>query len=393
MRSGRPLWVVGAGWLAWVGCSSDAATTPPPAPALDDNCARLDGLDALPRPASYVYDWSCVGEVEPTGALVTGPTPGDDCTSGIWPELDELSAICPTVSDVRRTDPVSGRELPSADPRPLPTEVPVSEAGRFARGEAPASYPSTLRVVTWNLEYTAHLDEQIAVLTSHPELSSGDVYLLSEVDRCSSRNGVRRAARLIAEALEADYVYGVEFVELDIGRDVGGDTGQAIVSRRPLRDARLSCHTSQHDWFASEEEPRLGQRVFLHAEIPAGDTSVRVYAVHLESNDLFGDLRSVQSKELLDDAQVLACERPQIMAGDFNAPYCGAPELEVLRDAGFVDAMGVVGDVGPTHRGGFRLDYVFAKGFRVIGGGVVRELAASDHDALWIDLELASSAP
>jgi endonuclease/exonuclease/phosphatase family metal-dependent hydrolase len=278
--------------------------------------------------------------------------------------------------------------LPSHDTRTLPVDIPVSESGSFLPPNAAGPYPSSLRIVTWNMEYTDDLDSQIETLATHPELKKGDVFLLSEVDRCSSRNDTRRAARILAEALDAQYVYGIEFVELEIDRDIGGDTGQAIISRRPLSGAALTCHSSQYDWFASTEEPRLGQRVFLHADVPVGESSVRVYALHLESNDLFGDLRSVQSKELLDVSQALACERPQIIAGDFNAPYCGAPELEVLRDAGFVDAIGVTGDVEATHSGGFRLDYVFTKGFEVVDGGVVRGLGASDHDALWIDLAL-----
>lgn len=353
-----------------------------------DGCARQEGLDALPAAASYAYDWTCSGEVAPTEAPIAGAPVPDDCTTGIWPDLDDTAAVCPTVSDVLRTDPVSGRELPSVDARTLPIDIPVSEAGSFLPSSLPASWPRTLRVVAWNMEYTAHLDTQIEALTTHPELSKGDVFLLSEVDRCSTRNDTRRAARRIAEALDAEYVYGIEFVELDIDRDIGGDTGQAIVSRRPLSGAALTCHTSHFDWFASEDEPRLGQRVVLHADVPVGDQSARVYALHLESNDLFGDLRSVQSKELLDRAQELACERPQIVAGDFNAPYCGAPELDVFRGAGFTDAIGTAGDVQPTHKNGFRLDYAFEKGFRVVAGGVVRGLDASDHDALWVDLEL-----
>ncbi len=47
-----------------------------------------------------------------------------------------------------------------------------------------------------------------------------------------------------------------------------------------------------------------------------------------------------QLLEVVDAAQALACDRPQILGGDFNAPYCGAPELDVLRGAGFVDAVG-----------------------------------------------------
>jgi endonuclease/exonuclease/phosphatase family metal-dependent hydrolase len=252
----------------------------------------------------------------------------------------------------------------------------------------PSDWPSRLKVVAWNLEYSEHLDEQLAALTTHANLADADVYLLSEVDRCSERNGMRRAARELAEGLEGVYLYGIEYVELEIDRVAGGDTGQAIVSRRPLSGAALSCHSSQFDWLASEDQPRLGQRVVLHADVPIGPTSARVYAVHLESNDLAGDKRAVQAKELLDQAQLRACDRPQILAGDFNAPYCGAPELEILRDAGFVDAVGLAGDTEPTSSNGFRLDYVWTRGFRVVAGGAPRDLGVSDHDPVWVELEL-----
>jgi endonuclease/exonuclease/phosphatase family metal-dependent hydrolase len=361
---------------------------PPPAEPEPELCKRQAQLDSIPAPESYQYDWTCSGSVPAAGEALPTTEVGDDCTIGVWPDLDDTVDICPTVSEAVRTDPVSGLELPSDDPRPLPLDIPVSEAGSFLPPSLPASWPSTLRVVAWNLEYTSHLDEQIDVLTTHPELSTADLYLLSEVDRCSSRNDKRRAARLMAEALEAAYVYGIEFVELEIDRDVGGDTGQAIISRRPLSSAALTCHSNHFDWFASADEPRLGQRVALHADLPVGDQSVRVYAIHLESNDIFGDLRSIQSKELLDAAQARACERPQIIGGDFNAPYCGAPELDVLRGADFADAIGMAGHTEPTHQNGMRLDYVWTRGFRIIDGGVVTDLGVSDHDALWVDLEL-----
>jgi endonuclease/exonuclease/phosphatase family metal-dependent hydrolase len=306
----------------------------------------------------------------------------------VWPDLDDTIDVCPTLSATQRVDPVSGKTLPSQDARALPIDIPVTESGSFLPAALPDVWPATLRVVAWNVEYSAHLDEQIAALTSVPELAAADLFLLSEVDRCSARNGVQRAARRFAEALNAAYVYGIEFVELEIDRVAGGDTGQAIVSRRPLSGAALSCHSSHFDWFASNDEPRLGQRVVLHADLPIGDRTARVYAVHLESNDVAGDKRAVQSKELLDAAQLLACDRPQIAAGDFNAPYCGAPELEVFRTVGFQDAIGLAGDLQPTHENGLRLDYVWTRGMRVVAGGVVRDLQASDHDAVWADLEL-----
>ena len=370
--------------MALVACSEEQ-TTPPPATA--ELCERVDALDALALPESYAYAWTCSGEVprDPTTPALNAP---DDCTTGIWPDLDDTTAVCPTLSSAQRTDPVSGKMLPSADSRTLPIDIPVSESGSFLPPSLPEAWPNTLRVVAWNMEFTAHLDQQITALTTLPELANADVYLLSEVDRCSARNGTRRAARMLAEALQGMYVYGIEFVELDIGRMVGGDTGQAIVSRRPLSGVALTCHSSHYDWFASEDQPRLGQRVVLHADIPIGDRFARVYAVHLESNDIAGDKRAVQAKELLDAAQRLACDRPQIAGGDFNAPYCGAPELEVFRKSGFVDAVATAGDVDPTHANGLRLDYLWTRTLKIRAGGVIRGLAASDHDPVWIDLEL-----
>lgn len=329
--------------------------------------------------AVYEYDYACVGEIPPTGALVDEPPPAEDCSAGIWPDLDPLSQVCPTYTEVE------GGELPPDDPRSLPVEIPVSESGSFL-GTPPTTYSNTIKVVAWNMQYTSHLDDQIETLVSHPLLADADVWLLSEVDRCSLRNGMRRAAREMAQRIGGDYVYGIEFVEL--GEGVQGDTGQAIISRRPITGAGLTCHSSEEDWFASENEPRLGSRIALHADIPVGESYARVHAVHFESNDIFGDKRVKQVREMLDQSQARACDRPQIVAGDFNTWYCTAPELEVLRRSGFSDALMTLGDVEETSKNGLRLDYVWTRGFRVVDGGVVRNLDQSDHHALWAVLEL-----
>lgn len=357
--------------------------------------AGLDALalerDAYFDPARFIdaaafeYEWSCTGEIAPALVAPDAAPVAEDCSAGIWPDL-ALAQVCPTISAATRVDPDTGAALPPDDARALPIAVPVSESGSFLPAELPATWPDTLRVVAWNMEYSRHLDEQIATLVDDPELGSADVYLLSEVDRCSTRNGVRRAARELARRVGGAYVYGIEFVELSIGRVIGGDTGQAIVARRPLRDATLLCHSSQYDWFADDGEPRLGQRVALSAEIPVGDGWVRVHSVHFESNDALGERRVVQVKELLDHAQAAACERPQIVAGDFNTWYATAPERVVMREAGFVDALETLGDTMGTHRSGRRLDYAYVRGLDVRAGGVRRDVETSDHAPLWIDL-------
>jgi endonuclease/exonuclease/phosphatase family metal-dependent hydrolase len=340
-------------------------------------------IDAL----TYEYEWSCSGEVPPVLDPPTTAPPVEDCSAGVWPDLP-LEAVCPTLSEVTRTDPDTGAALPPADDRSLPISVPVSESGSFLPADLPSEWPSTLRVVEWNMEFTRGLEEQIETLASDPELSRGDVFLLSELDRCSARNGVRRAARLLAQRLGADYAYGIEFVELSIGRTVGGDTGNAIVSRRPMRGVTMLCHSAQYDWFADDGEPRLGQRVVVSAEIPVGDTWARVHSVHFESNDVLGTARTVQVKETLDHAQASACERPQIIAGDFNTWYPRAPERFVMARAGFVDSFEVLGDVGATHASGRHLDYVYVRGFVPTAGAILRDVRTSDHYPLWVDLVL-----
>lgn len=332
----------------------------------------------------FAYAWTCTGDVAPA-SLAPPASTYDDCPDGTWPAL-AVEQFCPTVSELTRVDD-AGMTLPPADDRALPLELAPQEAGSFRTTTLP-SYPSRLKVVSWNLEYTASLDAQLEALTTNPRLADADVYLFSEMDRCTTRNGNRRAIREIARAIGGDYVYGVEFVELDFGRVIGGDTGQAIVSRRPLVDAALTCHSSQHDWFAEQREPRLGQRIRLAADIPAGETSVRVHAIHLESSDLQGEKRVIQAREVLDRAQLEACDRPQVISGDFNAWYCSAPELEVLRRSEFVDATRAMGDVEGTHDNGLRLDMVWTRGTEVIDAGVVRGLGLSDHDPVWAVLDV-----
>jgi endonuclease/exonuclease/phosphatase family metal-dependent hydrolase len=391
-RRARSLLVALIALVALTGCEADAPATPPmdagfDAGAMEGGRPRRGPGRILPDEV-FEYDWSCTGEVAPSNTPLPTDAVPDDCTTGIWPDLDALTQVCPTPPSASQIDPTSGREVPiPGDTRTSPVEIPVAEAGSFAPATRPTSFPRTLKVVAWNVEYTRKLDGQITTLTTHPDLRDADVYLLGEVDRCSRRNGVRRAARLLAQALEADYAYGIEFVELSIDREVGGDTGQAIVSRRPLSGLAQLCHTGSYDWLGTSDEPRLGQRTALHGDIPVGDTSVRVFSIHFENNDALGELRTTQLRETLDAAQRLACERPSIVAGDFNTWYDTAPELYVAERAGYVDAVKVAGDTEPT-RGGLRLDYLFSRGFRVRAGGVVRGLDQSDHDPVWATLEL-----
>jgi hypothetical protein len=158
-----------------------------------------------------------------------------------------------------------------------------------------------LRVAEWNIERgvneqrvelsfsDSHRFEQIAEETYHDTrlrdlrkalaiLRSADVIILDEVDLGMTRTDYRDIAKDLAQALHFNYVYGVEFVELNrlylgeksldriaeqrphdphevFGVDPGryrGLEGTAVLTRYPIRNARIVRLPECYDWFHGE---------------------------------------------------------------------------------------------------------------------------------------------
>ena len=107
-------------------------------------------------------------------------------------------------------------------------------------------------------------------------LKAADVWILNEVDWGVKRTQYREIIRELGEALDMNWAYGVEFLEID-SKQLGTDTfddredeadrqqlleefkvdkdrvralhGNAVLSRYPIRDARLVPFTVGYDWF------------------------------------------------------------------------------------------------------------------------------------------------
>jgi endonuclease/exonuclease/phosphatase family metal-dependent hydrolase len=145
------------------------------------------------------------------------------------------------------------------------------------------------------LELRAHISVQLAIL------QAADVIVLNEVDWGVNRTRFRDVAGELAAALDMNYAYGVEFVEVDprtMGLDshhlnldfpaacvLPGETraealqrlrealqpdparyrglhGTAIFSRYPLRNVRvIRFHTQGYDWYRDEKCSGITQRV------------------------------------------------------------------------------------------------------------------------------------
>jgi endonuclease/exonuclease/phosphatase family metal-dependent hydrolase len=283
--------------------------------------------------------------------------------------------------------------------------IGVSGPRAGARGDFGKRF---IRVATWNIERGVEFDAIKAALSndqrffrrlSHADrgskfnlneileqaamLSRADVVVLNEADWGLARTDYRNVARELANALQMNYAFGVEFVEVDplsLGTETfegESDTdkselvehlavdksrtlglhGTAIVSRFPLRNVRLVPFKNQgHDWYEDEKkgvsalekskrkgagvvfgekiarEVRRGGRMMLLADveepsIPGG--VMTIVATHLEAKAKPAE-RLKQLEELL--AQIQSLANPVVIAGDMNTSGSDATPTSFQRE-------------------------------------------------------------
>jgi endonuclease/exonuclease/phosphatase family metal-dependent hydrolase len=200
-------------------------------------------------------------------------------------------------------------------------------------------------------------------------LRASDILVLNEVDLGVTRTGYRNVARDMAEALNMNYVFGVEFVEVDplvLGLEqprIDGDPeavemlrssftpdksrflglhGNAILSKYPIRRASVRRLPLCYDWYTKEVESisyiekgirwgsdvaflervsreiRRGDRMAIIADLAVPDApggTITVVAAHLE-NKCKPACRQRQMRELL--TWIRDVRNPLILAGDLN---------------------------------------------------------------------------
>ncbi|MGH9339962.1 MAG: endonuclease/exonuclease/phosphatase family protein [Acidobacteriota bacterium] len=271
----------------------------------------------------------------------------------------------------------------------------ASDRGAMPFRPAVPGFGAGIRVALWNIERGLKFDFVKAAFSNDTELvirpeasenaaledqlsrikhqmlllQEADVIVLNEVDWGMKRTGYRNVAKELAAALNMNYAFGVQFVEVDplsLGierfEEMDPETqarlieytrvdrqrykglhGTAILSRYRLNNVRLIPFDHQsHDWYEDEKKgmPRLesgkrtlaemvflqkmhrqvrrGGRMMLMAEIADPDIPTGkavVIATHLENHaQPAGRLR--QLKELL--ARIQDVAHPVIIAGDMN---------------------------------------------------------------------------
>ena len=236
-----------------------------------------------------------------------------------------------------------------------------------------AAVPGQLRVVTWNIERGV----RFAAIVSTLKRLEADVILLQEVDRFADRSGNRDVASDLAQELRMHWVTGGEFQEIgEGGRGRAATSNHAILSRFPIVDAQLTVFARQArwKWKANPLQPRRGGRVAIRAET----AGVTFYNLHLESGDS-DPVRQEQLEEVL-RAHGSASSSVAIIGGDLNTgERARRGLLQRMTDAGFVDALGPIGNRLTSSKYPRPVDWIFVHGAQRVGGHVEAVQKVSDH--------------
>jgi endonuclease/exonuclease/phosphatase family metal-dependent hydrolase len=187
--------------------------------------------------------------------------------------------------------PACGRQTNFLEPGPR-------FEGRYAPLRSAAT-PAELRVVTFNVKYSLHVDRAIAVLRESDSLRGADIIALQEMDDA--------AADSLARALRMNYVY----LPATISAITDTFFGPALLSRWPIDSAWKVILPNPSLW-------RGQRRSATAAVVRLGQARVRIYSVHLETQAAIAPYeREEQAAAILRDAEAAA--EPVILAGDLNS--------------------------------------------------------------------------
>ncbi|KAG0332493.1 hypothetical protein BG004_001250 [Podila humilis] len=213
-----------------------------------------------------------------------------------------------------------------------PTPTPAIDIATFPNGadtegdqsstHIPASRP--IRCLQWNIERNYKAKEIIDTLT---ELNA-DILCIQEIDIGCHRSGHERDHFL--EICASQGLYGgfvPEFWELEHtgrkDRDQGGGVhGNAILSRWPINGFRVLDHVHHaYEWERDGlrlNEPRLGRRFTIVADIQTPSGPLLCYCAHLEVfTGIVGRISALS--DILADSELYSDRYPyQILFGDLN---------------------------------------------------------------------------
>ncbi|WP_201863604.1 endonuclease/exonuclease/phosphatase family protein [Microvirga soli] len=304
----------------------------------------------------------------------------------------------------------------------LVERVPALNAIEQRPPAHPLPWPGSIRIAAFNAQ---RLKDRRATRRLM-EQAGAQVTLFSEVDLGMARSGNTHNIRDLLAGSGEGYLYGVEFVELDLGgadeiaqcaghSNSRGLHGNAIVTGLALERSCLIPLEENGLWFPGIDglQRRIGGRMALAARVAQAPRPLWIVSTHLESKTDSAD-RQAQIRALLRALDEIAPNEACVIGGDFNtkalprgeaerhllldAPERTEPLFADLRDAGFAwqhaNLPLPTQTPGPTnkHEPPFgKLDWLVVRGLEALYPQVIHAVdeqgrAVSDHEMIAVDL-------
>lgn len=220
----------------------------------------------------------------------------DDATPQEQPLMNIVETITTKLEKVSQgqRDEIAQSEKTETYHRHLMQTLPCMNAIERGGEGNETALPRDFRVIAWNVERCLDIKGSAKLLASFDP----DVVLLSEMDNGMARTAQKHTVKKLAKKLGMYYLYGVEFLELDLGSDIEreyaeddfnkkGFHGNAVLSKMPIDKAAMLRLDDHGHWFNGQElgQPRVGGRMALMASLSTDDDRhVTVVSTHLESN-------------------------------------------------------------------------------------------------------------
>ncbi len=266
-----------------------------------------------------------------------------------------------------------------------------------------------LRVIQWNIEKSMKMDEAIwafkdeekfktlidterapvgskayeEILQQRRLLEDADILILQEMDVGMKRSNYLDATKVLAEALNMNYVYGTGYLEIDtlnLGTEKFADEkgvedkelqkmfevepekyrglfGTSVLSRYPIVDVKFfQLKTQPYDWYEGEKIPlttlerarrggskavflerlfremKVGGRTFMRVDLYVPELPgkhLTIINIHLEIK-CKPKGREMQMAEIL--SEIIDIKNPVIVAGDFNSAGGDMSPTSVRRE-------------------------------------------------------------
>ena len=319
--------------------------------------------------------------------------------------------------------------LPQGDQDRFLQSLPAFHAIECMPPSRRLAWPGHLRIAALNAERLADRPAVRGLIAR----AGAHATLLSEVDLGMARSGNGHNLRDLVAGTGEGYLYGVEFVELDLGsedeirrhagaRNASSLHGNAIVSALALVAPHLIPLEENGLWFHGVKgvQHRVGGRMALAARVAEAPKPLWLVSTHLESKTDPAD-RQAQVAALLRALDAIAPNDPCVIGGDFNtkalprgenerhllldSPERYEPLFADLRAAGFewrhANLALPTQAPGPSnkHEPPFgKLDWIVVRGLEARAPQVVpaaddQGRAVSDHEMIVVDLTFPYAQP